>query len=173
MNKKLGEDAFAFYAGLGVGRSYERVAQEFGTSRRTVTKAAKRENWPERVLDIDRQARARLEQNAVESLESMNERHLKVAKYIQSKALDTLKSLPLNSAMNAVRALNLAIEIERLTRGEPTDRTAVSVEEIVKREYARWLAPSDEGTKEHGTGAAGKSLAVVAAGLEQPTNTTS
>ena len=147
MNQKLGEDAFAFYAGLGMGRSYERVAQEFGTSRRTVTKAAKRQNWPERVQEIDRLARVKLEQNAVESLELMNERHLKVAKYIQKKALDTLQSLPLNSAMNAVRALNLAIETERIIRGEPADRNVLSVEQIVKREYARWLDPQADGTE--------------------------
>ena len=145
MNQKLGEDAFAFYAGLGMSRSYELVAQQFKVSRRTVTKAAKRQHWPERVLDIDRQARVKLEQNAVETLESMNERHLGFAKYIQRKALDTLKSIPLNSAMNAVRALSLAIETERLIRGEPTDRSVMSVEDIVKREYARWLEPAEGG----------------------------
>lgn len=54
MNQKLGEAAFAFYAGLGMGRSYELVAQRFKVSRRTVTKAAKRQEWAERVQGIDR-----------------------------------------------------------------------------------------------------------------------
>ena len=142
MNRKLGEGAFAYYASLGTARSYERVAERFQTTKRAVSKAAKREGWPARVVELDRVARQKLEANAVESIEEMSDRHIKMARVIQSRALETLKSIPLNSAMNAVRALNLAIEIERITRGEPTERQAVSVEEVIRREYSRWLGPA-------------------------------
>jgi len=57
-----------------------------------------------------------------------------------------LKSMPLSAAMDAVKALDLAIKQERLVRGEPTDRTA-SVEEVIKREYDRWLT-ADGGEQE-------------------------
>jgi hypothetical protein len=44
-----------------------------------------------------------------------------------------------------VQALVKAIEQERLARGEPTERTAVSVEDVIKREYERWLVPVEAG----------------------------
>ncbi len=40
-----------------------------------------------------------------------------------------------------MRALDLAIRQERLIRGEPSDRTAISVEDVVRREYERWMVP--------------------------------
>ena len=63
---------------------------------------------------------------------------------IQGKALQALRKLPLSSAMEAVRALDLSIRQERLIRGEPSDRTAVTVEDVVRREYERWMAPAGD-----------------------------
>jgi hypothetical protein len=40
--------------------------------------------------------------------------------------------------MEAIKAAELAIKLERLVVGEVADRTAV-VEEIVKREYEQWM----------------------------------
>lgn len=137
-------EAFEFYVGLGPDRSYQRVADEFGVSKRAITKLAGRERWQERVLELERQAREGAEQRALESLEGMNLRHLKSLKIIQGKALEALRSMPLATAMEAVRALELAIRQERLIRGEPSERTAVSVEEVIRREYERWMAPEDE-----------------------------
>lgn len=145
MNKKLGEGAFAYYASLGVQRSYEKVAAHFDTAKRTVSRAAQREDWASRVIEIDRQARQKLEQDAVNTIEETNERHLKIARFVQGKAIDALKSMPLDTAMNAVRALKASIDIERVILGEPSDRQAVSVEEIIRREYSRWLAPASDG----------------------------
>jgi hypothetical protein len=48
--------------------------------------------------------------------------------------------------MDAVRALSMAVRDERLIRGEPTDRSAIDVEEVIKREYQRWML--DPGAKE-------------------------
>ncbi|MHC4946472.1 MAG: hypothetical protein ACYTG7_25965 [Planctomycetota bacterium] len=79
-----------------------------------------------------------------ETLEQMSERHIKVCKLIQGKALEALKSMPLSTAMEAVRALDLAIKQERLIRGEPTDRSAVNIEDVIRREYDRWLVGVDD-----------------------------
>jgi hypothetical protein len=46
--------------------------------------------------------------------------------------------------MDAVRALDLAIKQERLVIGEPTDRSAVSVEDVIRREYDRWISNEEE-----------------------------
>lgn len=139
MNKKLPPEAFAFYAGLGPGRSYEALAQHFGVNKRTVVTRAKQENWQARVKEMERKARERAEQKATESIEEMNDRHLRTAQFLQRKALDALQRIPIEEAVDAVRALKLGIEHERLIRGEPSERMAVTLEETIRSEYQRWM----------------------------------
>ena len=144
MTRKIPSDAFTCYASLGPARSYRAVAEKFGVTKRTVTRVATKERWCERIEKMEREARIKAEEKARESLEAMHERHLKALKVIQGKALEALRSMSISSAMHAVRALDLAIKQERTIRGEPTDRTAVSVEETIRQEYARWLGPEDD-----------------------------
>jgi hypothetical protein len=47
--------------------------------------------------------------------------------------------MPLASAMEAVRALDMTIGKERLVRGEATERGEVNVEDVIRREYDRWM----------------------------------
>ena len=61
-----------------------------------------------------------------------------------SSSMPVPSAMPLDTAMNAVRALDISVKHERLIRGEPTDRAAVSVEDVVKREYDRWLTNEDD-----------------------------
>ena len=39
---------------------------------------------------------------------------------------------------------------ERLIRGEPTDRTAVGLEEIIRREFEEWLPENEPDQPEQG-----------------------
>ena len=149
---KLPGEAFDYYAGLGSDRSYQAIADHYGSSKRAVTDLAKRERWQERLHKIEQEARQRAEERLVESLEQMNERHLKTLQVIQRKALETLRSMDLSSAMEAVRALELCINKERLIRGEPSDRTELSVEHAIRREYERWLVVNDEDGEESDEG---------------------
>jgi hypothetical protein len=144
MNKKLSPDAFAYYWSLGSVRSYQAVADKYGVSKRAVVSAAKTENWQQHILDMEKKAHDAVEKKMVETLEQMSERHIRVCKLIQGKALEALKSMPLSTAMEAVRALDLAIKQERLIRGEPTDRSAVNIEDVIRREYDRWLVSEEE-----------------------------
>ena len=139
MARKLPTDTFSYYAGLSPERSYQAVADHYGVSKQAVTKLAVRESWQQRLEDIERKARENVDQRASESLEVMNERHLKTLQVIQRKALETLRTMPLATAMEAVRALDMSIVKERLVRGEPSDRTEIAVEEVIRREYDRWL----------------------------------
>ena len=141
--KKLPDNAFAFYVGLGPGRSYASVANEYCVSRRTVCERGRKERWQERTEAMERDARDALEKRARETLEAMNERHLKAARLLQGKAIEAMASMPLKKQSDIIRALDLGWRQERLVRGEPSERTAVTVEETIRREYERWMAPGE------------------------------
>ena len=142
--RKLPPDAFEHYVSLGPERSYQSVAQHYGVAKRSVTKAAARDDWQARLERIESEARERTDAKLVDSLEEMRERHLKTLRAMNARALAALKQYPLTSGMEAMRAAEMAIKLERLIAGEPSDRTAVSVEEVTKRELSRWLVKPDE-----------------------------
>jgi hypothetical protein len=148
--KKLPDDSFAFYLALGRGRSYQAVADHFDVDKKTVTNRAVRENWQDKLLEHEDAERKRMEKKAAESIEAMNDRQLKLVSFIQAKAVEALKTLSLDSAMDAVRALQIAIEKERLIRGEPTERSAIDIEKKIRTEHERWIVPE---LREHDAGA--------------------
>jgi hypothetical protein len=141
---KLPVDAFEFYVSLGLQRSYQAVADRYGCSKRAVTKKAAAEKWADRLIKIERAARERIDSRMTETLEAVNARHLQTLRMIQAKALQALQMMPLDSGMDAVRALDTSIRQERVILGEPGERSAVSVEELVRREHQRWLKPVAE-----------------------------
>lgn len=149
---KLPKDAFDFYVSLGAGRGYQAVADRFAVTKRAVTNRAKKEQWQQKVAEIEAKARQNAEQRLVEALEDMNGRHIKSLRIVQARALEALRSMPLQTAMEAVRALDVAIRQERLIRGEPSDRTAIQVEDVIRREYSRWMAVAGDEPEEAGHG---------------------
>jgi hypothetical protein len=60
--------------------------------------------------------------------------------------------MTLESAMDAVRALDIGVRQERLIRGEPSERAAVQVEEVIRREYSRWMTVDGGDEKQEGEG---------------------
>jgi len=144
MSGRIPEDGFAFYYSLGAERSLRAVAEEYGVSKQAVAKVAKRENWQERVRAIDAEAKEKVDRQLAETVEEMNLKHLKFLKVVQAKALEALKAMPLSSAMEGIRGLEMAIRQERLIRGEPTDRDELSIAEVVERESRRWLKEMEE-----------------------------
>lgn len=141
--RKLPPDAFSYYVNLGTGRSYAQVAEQFGVTKRAVVNLALRERWQVQVEELERKAREKSNAKAGESLEEMNERHLKIARAVQNKALEALSRYPLETALQAVRALEGAVRQERGIKGEPGSEGAASVESIIRREYERWMLPAD------------------------------
>ena len=144
MNRKLPPDAFDFYASLGTDRSYQAVAKQFGASKRAVQNCADREEWTKRLEKIERESRDRADKRIGETLDDIRERHLKTLRAMNGRAIEGLKSFPITSGMDAMRASEMVIKLERLIIGEPTERNAVSVEETIKREYERWLTDSND-----------------------------
>lgn len=170
MNRKLPDDAFGHYVSLGPDRSYSAVAEHYGVSKKTVTRLATSQHWQERLNDAEIKARENTQKKLVETLEDVNERHLKMLRAVQTRALETLRSMPLKSAIDAVRSLHDAIKTERVVIGEPGDRTAVSVEDAIKEQYQRWMSDEEDIGKHGESELGGKEERDLLSGeLERPT----
>lgn len=138
MERKIPTDAFDYYLSLGIKRSYQAVAAHFGVSKSAVVACAKREDWQKRVEQIDAKARASTDAKALQSREDLIDHHLKLWQAVERRSLEALRAFPLSSAIDAVRALNMATRNCMLLRGEPTDRVE-NVEAIIRTAHERWL----------------------------------
>lgn len=138
MKRKIPPEAFAFYLGLGVGRSYSAVAERYNVTKRAVAFKAEKERWQERLEQEERKASTKAEKEAAESIESVNEKHLKVLRFIQARSIEALKEMKIETAMDAVKAFALALDKERMIRG-PGDQAASRIEEITRQEIRSLL----------------------------------
>ncbi len=142
---RIPPEAFDFYVGLAQERSYRQVADHYGVSKRAITKLAVREDWAARLQKIESQARERSDAKLTETVGEMRTRHLTLLKAMSARVVTALREFPLNSGMEAMRAAEMVIKLERLISGEPSERTELTVEEVTKREMERWLVVEDEG----------------------------
>ena len=144
MTRRIPPDAFEFYVSLGEDRSYQKVAEHYKFTKRAIQGCAHRENWARRLEKIERESRERTDKRLGETLDDIRERHLKTLRAMNGRALEALKTYPISSGMDAIRAAEAVIKLERLIVGDPTDRSAVSVEEVIKREFTRWMDDEDQ-----------------------------
>ena len=137
--KKIPPDAFDFYFSLGPSRSYRAVAERYGVTKRAVTNLAKREEWQRRLLEVEVKAREESDKKKGQALEAAYDRHMKALRLVFGKGVEALRQMVIDSPADAMRAIRMAIQEERVALGEPTERTAVSIEDTIRREYERWM----------------------------------
>ena len=111
------EEAFDFYRSLGAGRSYQQVARRFSVAKRSVQKLADRDNWQKRIEEIEARARQAADEKAANSLAGVAEKHLKIVRALEAKALASLREMPIRSAGEAARILDAALRNERSLLG--------------------------------------------------------
>ena len=145
---RIPDDAFDFYVGLGPTRSYRAVADRFGISKRAVVKHALKERWAERLREIHEKARSESDKELAAEMSEMRDRHRKMLKAMAVRALTGLKDFPLRSGMEAMRAAELVIKMERIVFGEPDEPGADSLEEITRHEIQTLLVVDDEEDEE-------------------------
>lgn len=123
-------EAFAAYRDMGPTRSLTRVAQELRKSRELLGRWSRRWSWVARAAawdtELDRKAREAQEKARVE----MAERHAKIAMAFQVKVMERIRSLSPDdlSPADLARWIDVAIKVERLARGEPTENTRQEVQ---------------------------------------------
>lgn len=144
MSSRIPDDAFSYYASLGPTRSYRAVARKYGVSKRAVTKLAAREQWSERLAQIEATAREILDKKLVDERVEMQERNLRMVRLMAARAVEGLGRFQATSYSESVRGGELSIKLGRLLMGEPSEHTAVSVEEKFRSEYQRWMVPVED-----------------------------
>ena len=127
--------AFDAYVQLGPERSLEALQRQMAAdpdafrlraapALRTVQRWSVAFHWQDRLLDLERQATEQDRDQQLRTLREMAERHAKEGLALQQKGAERLQSLRPEelSPSDAVRALIEGVRLERLARGEPTDR---------------------------------------------------
>lgn len=129
-------EAFTIYRDMGPKRSLEKVSQKLGKSRSLMERWSRRHNWVERCRaydeEMDRISREALE----EARREMVERHAKTAMMFQQKILERMRNLnPAElSTSDMIKWFDIAVKIERLSRGEPRE-----TEETVKNRVSHFV----------------------------------
>jgi len=141
---KLPADAFGYYVALGPARSYQAVADHFGVAKRTVVREAARDGWPARLQTIELKARESTDKKLADDLSEMETRHRRMLRAMASRAAKGLSELPITNGMQAIKAAEIVIKLERLLAGEPGENEGASVEQIIKREFALLMTTDDE-----------------------------
>jgi len=139
MTRKLTSTAFEAYVALGEGRTYLALARQFNVTKRCVTKRAAQEGWADRLAKVEENAKAISDRRMSEDLADMHERHLKMVKFMGARVLAGLRDLPIKEGMDAIRAGDIVIKLERLLQGESSKHTEVSVREMFQRDVLTLL----------------------------------
>ena len=130
--------AFGAYVEQGSERSLERLRDHirgdpaaFGLKRapssRTLHRWSSAFHWQDRLADLEREARIRDAEAQIQALREMNERHTREGLALQQKAVEYLQTVHPErlSPGEAIRALVEGVRLERLARGEVTERTQI------------------------------------------------
>ena len=128
--------AFNLYWAQGPGRSIEGLHRqlegdfaEHGFRRppdlRTLYRWSTTLGWQDRLAQLEREAHARDREAQITAIQEMNERQAREALLLQQKVIEGLQSRSPQdfSPDGLVRALWTAVKVERLARGEPTERS--------------------------------------------------
>jgi hypothetical protein len=140
---KIPIDAFELYVGMGTERSYEEVARHYNVNKRSVTRAAHRERWSERLTMIQRAAQARVDEKLIGDIEEMKLRHRKLLRAMASRAAQAIATHALEDGMQGIRAAEITVKLERLMMGEPSDRSEAVIIDVTRQEIRELLEPVD------------------------------
>jgi hypothetical protein len=123
------------YLALGDQRSLEKLVEQYQTRTEaaptkqltTVKRWSRVHGWSDRLRAHANEIERELRLAQTDAIREMNERHATIAKAATGKLVEWLQRLDGGTltVMEAARLLDVAVRVERLARGEPTDRPAV------------------------------------------------
>lgn len=109
------------------GRSLGKVAKRLGSSISLVQKYSMRFNWRSRAEAYDDYVERELREKNESEIRKMNKLHAKAGRKLTEKALCGLASVNAKalSALDIVRMFDIGVKIERLARGQSTERQQI------------------------------------------------
>ena len=123
-------EAFDRYWALGAERSIERlhvVLEQEGKAptTRTIYTWSSRYHWQDRIQDLERRAWLAEDEARIEMVHEMQERQAREALLLQQKGAEWIAGVTGDEASPeaAIRAIVEGAKLERLARGEATERT--------------------------------------------------
>ncbi len=123
-------EAFDVYWRLGGERTLRRLREQLAAAGRapalrTLAEGSRKYHWQHRLADLERQARAADDDARIRAIREMADRQAKQALLLQQKGTEWLTKFTREEATPeaAIRAVVEGAKLERLVRGEPTERT--------------------------------------------------
>ena len=118
-------EAFAVYRDMGAERSYAKTSQKLGKNKTTIDQWGRNNQWVSRIAAWDDEQDRLTRETLIKGITAMRKNHADVAYEMLQKARAALQSLPLEemTMTDIARAVDVASKLERLSRGEPTERT--------------------------------------------------
>ncbi len=127
--------AFDIYWRLGPERSVERLHAELSEAGaaptlRTLYEWSSRYHWQDRLLELEREAQRAEDEARVAALREMQDRQTKEGLLLQQKGAEWLSTMDDKrvTADAATRAITEGARLERLARGEVTERKGIKHE---------------------------------------------
>jgi hypothetical protein len=116
-------EAFRVYRDMGAARSLAKVAEKLGKSTTLLSRWSAKHDWVERCRKYDEYMEREYLLQQAEERRKMAERHAKQAMMFQNKILERMRSLDPRelSPNDLIRWFDIAVKIERLSRGESTE----------------------------------------------------
>lgn len=125
---KKAYEAFTIYRDLGIDRSIRKVAQKLGKSQQLMSRWSSQYNWVERAQAYDDEMdRLAILENEKERKEMLKEHNSIARKFLEKvkQGADAVK--PETMTPNELaKWLEIAVKIERLSRGESTDISEIN-----------------------------------------------
>ncbi len=125
--------AFEDYYDLGDDRSLRKLAESNQKHSKHIANLMKwsvEHGWQERVKLRDRERAEAKRKKRDAEIDAMNERHIQIGTSLQLKGIkqsDKLLNKEDVNASDALRMIKLGTDLERVARGEPTERTEQTV----------------------------------------------
>ncbi len=156
-------EAFDAYWRLGAERSIERlhgvlVARGKAPTLRTIYEWSRRFRWQDRIAQLERQAKQAEDEARLQALREMYERQAKEALLLQQRGTEWLAGMNKEKATAdaAIRAIVEGARLERLARGEPTERQEVTGDVQINAKLAALTDEELDRLIEHAQGALGR-----------------
>lgn len=118
-------------------RSLRKVAAMLGMNFRTIARHSEAGEWQKRVEAYDAYVDRTVREANEAAIRKMNTEHALLAQQMIRKATKRLLTIPEDqiSAAELVRMVDVAVKVERLSRGEATENQAAQARQSVKHQF--------------------------------------